>query len=423
MAPQFFFRRLRFLSVYITLCASLLVVNVNAQGDDNNPPHKTYAVIGAFTVENNANRLVELVKKYELQATVRHNEHRGLYYVFIDQSDSRSEIVIKVKDLKKKYTQFYDAWAYTGDFQEKPESIVSTKSKNDEKLATGTKKTTGVAGAPYQDNKDTTQSNTNGSLEGSVNTNTQSEVKEKSFEKKENHYYLYFNTINSKNLKEVKGKVNIIDPERAKQLKEAKSHELVELADPDNGTRRVKVATDMFGFREVQYTLDLDDPASLAENPAVEMIGDSIVVNFDLKRFKKGDVLVMYNVYFFKDAAIMKPESIYELNSFLDMLKENENLVVQIHGHTNGNSHGKIIHLDLDDKNFFGINGNHKESNGSAKKLSLYRAYTIQHWLMEQGIAQDRMEIKGWGGKKMIYDKHSTQADKNVRVEVEILEE
>jgi len=422
MAPQFFYRRLRFLSVYITLCASLLVVNVNAQGDDNNPPHKTYAVIGAFTVENNANRLVELVKKYEFQATVRHNEHRGLYYVYIDQSDSRGDIVTKVKDLKKKYTQFYDAWAYTGDFQDKPESVATTKDKPDASLEASAKNTTGVAGAPYQGEEVDLKENSENKNPDSKNK-VEPDADEKTFVKKENHYYLYFNTINSKNLKEVKGNINIIDPERAKQLKEAKSHELVELADPDNGTRRVKVATDMFGFREVQYTLDLDDPTSLAENPAVEMIGDSIVVNFDLKRFKKGDVLVMYNVYFFKDAAIMKPESIYELNSFLDMLKENENLVVQIHGHTNGNSHGKIIHLDLDDKNFFGINGNHKESNGSAKKLSLYRAYTIQHWLIEQGIAEERMEIKGWGGKKMIYDKHSTQADKNVRVEVEILEE
>ncbi len=422
MAPQFFFRRLRFLSVYITLCASLLVVTVYAQGDDNNPPHKTYAVIGAFTVENNADRLVELVKKYELQATVRHNEHRGLFYVYIDQSDDREEIKQKVINLRKKYTQFYDAWAYTGDFQDRPESVVSTKDMPDESLDASAKNTTGVAGAPYQNEKVDIKDNSKNRNSDSQNV-AEPGASEKTFVKKENHFYLYFNTINSKNLKEVKGNIKIIDPERAKQLKEAKSHELVELEDPDNGTRRVKVATDMFGFREIQYTLDLDDPTSLAENPAVDIVGDSIVVNFDLKRFKKGDVLVMYNVYFFKDAAIMKPESIYELNSFLDMLKENENLVVQIHGHTNGNSHGKIIHLDLDDKNFFGINGNHKETNGSAKKLSLYRAYTIQHWLIEQGIAEDRMEIRGWGGKKMIYDKHSTQADKNVRVEVEILEE
>ncbi|MEQ8926423.1 MAG: hypothetical protein RLO81_11455 [Fulvivirga sp.] len=63
------------------------------------------------------------------------------------------------------------------------------------------------------------------------------------------------------------------------------------------------------------------------------------------------------------------------------------------------------------------------ETKASAKKLSEYRAYTIQHWLMDQGIEENRMEIKGWGGKKMLYDKHSSLAEKNVRVEIEILEE
>ena len=34
----------------------------------------------------------------------------------------------------------------------------------------------------------------------------------------------------------------------------------------------------------------------------------------------------MYNVYFFTNAAIMKPESKFELNSLLAMLEENEKL-------------------------------------------------------------------------------------------------
>ncbi|MTI20582.1 hypothetical protein E1176_06080 [Fulvivirga sp. RKSG066] len=443
MAPQFFSWRLRYIVLYVALFTSLSVVSVKAQGDAVDPKHNSYAVIGAFSVENNAKRLVSMVKSYDMTATVRKNEFRGLYYVYIDQSKDREEIKAKVIALKKEHPQFYDAWAYTGDFTDKPEPKKSVIAKNNSSTKIeeeGEDNTvTDYAGPPFpegekeQISKKKAESTSDlevddvkdpeASIESGDEVATEETPEKEAFVKKENHYYLYFNTINSKNLKEVKGKVNIIDPERAKQLKEAKSHELVELADPENGTRRVKVATNMFGFREVQYTLDLDDPQSLTENPAVELIGDSIVVNFDLKRFKKGDVLVMYNVYFFKDAAIMQPESIYELNSLLDMLKENENLVVKIHGHTNGNSHGKIIHLNEEDKNFFGINGEHKESFGSAKKLSLYRSYTIQHWLIDQGISENRMEIKGWGGKQMIYDKHSSQAEKNVRVEIEILEE
>ena len=80
-------------------------------------------------------------------------------------------------------------------------------------------------------------------------------------------------------------------------------------------------------------------------------------------------------------------------------------------------------YLDEGDKDFFAINGDHESTNASAKKLSEYRAYTIQQWLVAQGIDESRMEIKGWGGKKMIYDKFDSQADKNVRVEIEITSE
>jgi outer membrane protein OmpA-like peptidoglycan-associated protein len=134
-----------------------------------------------------------------------------------------------------------------------------------------------------------------------------------------------------------------------------------------------------------------------------------------------GEVLTMYNVYFYNNAAIMKPESKFELNSLLGMLKENEKLTIRIHGHTNGNTAGKIIKLKEDDNNFFEITANNIDGLGSAKDLSQERADVIARWLMEQGIDKKRMDIKGWGGKKMIYKKTDAMAGKNVRVEIELL--
>ena len=119
----------------------------------------------------------------------------------------------------------------------------------------------------------------------------------------------------------------------------------------------------------------------------------------------------------------MRSESKFELNSLLDMMMENEKLKIRLHGHTNGKSMGKIIHLKEDSKDFFALNADHIETTGSAKKLSEYRAYTIKEWLAEQGIDRSRVDIKGWGGKKMIYDKFDSPASKNVRVEVEITAE
>ena len=118
----------------------------------------------------------------------------------------------------------------------------------------------------------------------------------------------------------------------------------------------------------------------------------------------------------------MKPSSKFELNSLLDMLKENDNLNIKIHGHTNSNQRGTIITMNDDSEDFFNLNQEVNEGSGSAKELSKERSETIKRYLMSFGIASDRMEVVGWGGKKPIYDKLDKLAIKNVRVEIEIMQ-
>ena len=76
-----------------------------------------------------------------------------------------------------------------------------------------------------------------------------------------------------------------------------------------------------------------------------------------------------------------------------------------------------------DDNNFFTVTENNESGYGSAKDLSTERALTIKRWLEEQGVDTKRVTIKGWGGKKMIYNKNDPLAKRNIRVEVEILKE
>jgi outer membrane protein OmpA-like peptidoglycan-associated protein len=130
----------------------------------------------------------------------------------------------------------------------------------------------------------------------------------------------------------------------------------------------------------------------------------------------------MYNVFFFKDAAVMKANSRFELNSLIDMLKENDELRIKIHGHTNGTARGKIITISAESENYFTLNQDVVEEFGSAKELSLQRAEVIKNYLITFGLDASRMEVIGWGGKKPIYDKMDKLAVKNVRVEIEILE-
>jgi outer membrane protein OmpA-like peptidoglycan-associated protein len=57
------------------------------------------------------------------------------------------------------------------------------------------------------------------------------------------------------------------------------------------------------------------------------------------------------------------------------------------------------------------------------KELSEARAQAIKGWLVANGIADNRISIKAWGGNRMLHDKNSNNARRNVRVEVEVLED
>lgn len=376
---------------------------------------KSYAVIGVFKLNQNATKFAEFYKNKSLATEVRKNQATETFYVFVEESKDVEYVRSKVLDLREQFERLGNAWLYNGNFNclHIPSDQLTSSRKSSEQLVSNNPSVSSIDSetVSIEDVEDSkTPVVTNSPLQPKV-------------EKPQGKFWIYFNTYNETDLGEVPGHVKMQDMERSKELGKYPTQELVTLNDPNNGTRKVKFETDIFGFRVEERLIDLDDPMDSESKEFLELTGDSIIVDVALKRYNKGDYMTMWNVYFYIDAAIMKEESVLELNQLLNLMRENETIRIKIHGHTNGNSKGVVKHLDLDDKSFFSLNGSHLEDRASAKKLSEFRAYTIQHWLMDQGIEENRMEIEGWGGKKMIYDKHSSNADKNVRVEIEILEE
>ena len=60
--------------------------------------------------------------------------------------------------------------------------------------------------------------------------------------------------------------------------------------------------------------------------------------------------------------------------------------------------------------------------DGSSKELSIERAKVIQNYLVENGVNINRLDIKGFGGSKPIYDiKNADISYKNMRVEIRII--
>jgi outer membrane protein OmpA-like peptidoglycan-associated protein len=232
---------------------------------------------------------------------------------------------------------------------------------------------------------------------------------------------VFLSLFQGRNNRIVDGEIRVIDTERAKLLKHIKGNEYLILPDPKSKSGQLTLIAEVFGYRKVQQEINYPLPLADTAKEEIDLMGTTFVINFDMVRYHKGDIATLYNVYFYNDAALMQPESKYELNSLLQMLQENPKYKITLHGHTNGNYHGKILTVG-DEKDFFSLKGA-KEQVGSAKELSGARAEVIKAYLVSSGIAQERITVKAWGGKRPIYDKHSPNARRNVRVEVEIDEE
>jgi len=238
----------------------------------------------------------------------------------------------------------------------------------------------------------------------------------------EGMYPVYFKLHHGVSAEDVEGQIMVIDPGKTRIVTTLSGNEWHYIDKPSNIHHDAQLVAELFGYRKISHVINLDEPERDSTDYFIEVRGDSITVDFELVRYHKGDIFTMFNVYFYSHSAIMKPESVYELDQLLAMLNENSNMNIVVHGHTNGNSAGDMRYKTEEDNSLFSTTGA-LEKTASAKALSEERANVVRRYLVDKGISPNRMDIKGWGGKRMLYKKTDPQAIKNVRVEIEIVEE
>ncbi|MCG8307454.1 MAG: OmpA family protein [Cytophagales bacterium] len=357
-----------------------------------------YLIVGAFQIPENA---VQYAKSLSIKGKVprvaRYREN-GYYYVYAYATKDNLEYARERRTELRATSQFYDSW------------ILYVGIKLDDLLAKEEARDIVVLEQPKE-----------ATAEDIKAPETEAFIPPPPVAQDEHLYNYRFNVVNATTLKEVPGYITIVDAARNKAMRSVSTNQIHQLEAPKTQSKEIIALCDIFGYVIEQTKFKIDDPLSAQDKSMISESGGITTVKFELARHKIGDILTMYHVYFYTNSAIMKPESKFELNSLLNMLKENEKLEIKIHGHTNGNAAGKIIRLKEGDKNYFKVSPENEEIFGSAKELSKARAKVIMQWLIDQGIDEKRMDIKAWGGKKMIYKKTDELASKNVRVEIEIL--
>lgn len=125
---------------------------------------------------------------------------------------------------------------------------------------------------------------------------------------------------------------------------------------------------------------------------------DSVRKNYALQKLQSGVKTVFYNIRFLPNSAVILNASGNDLNSLLILMEEEKDLHIQIFGHTNANIFTDEQYL---------------------QRLSEKRALAVKTFLLQHGIANDRMRCFGLGGRYPLFDnKKPEEAVKNLRVEV-----
>lgn len=154
--------------------------------------------------------------------------------------------------------------------------------------------------------------------------------------------------------------------------------------------------------RKVQIIIDREEMEKTAPMPDDPGGNDRI----DIKRLKVNQAFALYNIYFKLNKAILLPESEPDLQKLLEFMKQNPTVTVQVEGHVC--CMGPIE----------GVDSRSKDGN-----LSENRAKAIYNYLVEKGIAKERMKYAGLANNNPVVRNEVTELDKrkNRRVEIRIL--
>ncbi len=373
----------------LTCFSVLLFISATVSSGQN-----YYVVVGAFAQESNAQKFTGYVKSLRFSAEYKLNKAKNFYYVYVLATGNRSEGMAQVGQLKEE-SEFKDAWLFTG-LLEGDHALVA---ESVEEI-----KQTKVIVVEEAASSDTLAATPGENLQAA--DLPEMKVKGK----------LFRFMIETTDGKPLHGEVHHVDFRRGREIATYKSDTYVDLVQSSNRNEPMSVVCGIFGYKEVVKFLDYANPVS--EEGVTKDEKGAWVVPYKLERLAKGDVSVMYHVAFYKDAVVMLPVSKGEMDELVNMMNDNPDYRIKIHGHCNGNNSRRIIALGPT-KNYFNIAGS-DERNGSAKELTKLRAEAVQDYLSDNGIDKSRSEIYAWGALNMLVPQTSSSAKLNDRIEIEI---
>ncbi|MEM8566913.1 MAG: OmpA family protein [Bacteroidota bacterium] len=353
-----------------------------------------YVIIGAFTIEANAERLTAKAITQSLDANYARNQARGVFYVYVLGTDDRKAAYSYVSQVKRDY-EYKDAWVFSGVLDvigdEVPEPVVEEESVAEPDPEP-------VVVEEVQEPE-------------IVELDPEPEVEEEPA-KDPNLKSFYFKLVSQESGEEVQGQVYLQKNKEDSQYDSYQGNQVVDLLRPGRNSNTYFVTINAPGYDPVETELNYASPPALDEN------GNGLI-QVPLERSKSGDYVEFNEVRFLSNSAIFSPESKIELDAFTQLMNANPKYKIRVHGHVNGKFNRNAT-IRGDSEGFFGRSEGNKEVSASAKKLSDYRANLVKDYLVSQGISARRIKTKADGASTMLFPSTGPLSGYNDRVEIEI---
>jgi len=364
----------------------LLTLSLSAQ--------QFYVVTGVYAQESNAQKITGYLRVNLYDASYAKNTVDNTYYVYVLQTDNKQTATEKVNELHLK-EEFKDAWVYFGS------------------LTSSNPGATGTGLLPEFPEEVTINIKKPDSLSSNISTEaTEPELKVKG--------KLFEFVTNTDDGKKVVTEIHSVDYKHSRDLGAYKTNQYVDVVRSSNREDDLMTfVCGVFGYQEIVKVIDYNNPATSSD--VMKDAKGAYVIPYTLQRMKKGDVSVMYHLSFYKDAVIMLPPSKTELDELVTMMSDNMGYKIKVHAHCNGNNNRRIIAMGKT-KNYFDVKGSNGHT-GSAKQLTRLRGEAVKSYLIDHGIAEDRIDIFAWGALNMLVSKTSKNSKLNDRIEIEIMED
>ena len=155
----------------------------------------------------------------------------------------------------------------------------------------------------------------------------------------------------------------------------------------------------------LDYAIHITAPGYLFYSEQFQVNGKSQpirkYISVELQPLELAEKLILKNIYYEFDSAVLQKESTPELKRLIQLLKQNPGLHIMIEGHTDNT-------------------GDHAYN----MKLSTLRAQSVYQYLINNNIANERLDYKGYGDQKPIAD-NETEIGKaqNRRTEIRFIKE